>query len=76
MNQSMNMADTLLQDFQNLSKPMDIPPKADLRTFNVHDILGEHDRDDKGNIVVNKDQNGVNRDKQGNITNERGYLID
>ena len=47
-----------------------------MRTFNVHDILGEHDRDDKGNIVVNKDQNGVNRDKQGNLTNERGYLVD
>ena len=41
----------LLQDFgkQNV---VQIPPNEDDRTFNVNDILGDLDRDDKGNIIV------------------------
>lgn len=31
---------------------IDIPPDAALRTFNENDILGDFDRDDKGNVVV------------------------
>ena len=40
-----------------------------MRTFNVHDILGEFDRDEKGNIVVIKDSQGNYRDKRLNFTN-------
>jgi len=55
-------------------KAIDVPPKA--HTFNEHDILGDLDRDDKGNVVVIKDSQGTYRDKRGNLTNCRGYLLD
>ena len=29
-----------------------MPPNAELRTFNENDILGDFDRDEKGNVVV------------------------
>ncbi len=29
-----------------------VPPDESKRTFNEHDILGEFDRDEKGNIVI------------------------
>lgn len=57
------MADSILHDFQNLEKQIDIPPKADLRTFNENDILGDFDRDDKGNVVFLKSSDGSNIDK-------------
>lgn len=53
-----------------------MPPNADSRTFNVNDILGELDRDDRGNIIVLGDSQGNNNDKTGHATNIRGYLID
>lgn len=53
--------------------PITCPPQADLRTFNVNDILGELNRDDKGNIVVEK---GQDKDNQGHPINVRGYLMD
>jgi hypothetical protein len=31
---------------------IDVPPNAELRTFNENDILGDLDRDEKGNVVV------------------------
>ena len=48
----------------------------DLRKFNVNDILGEFDRDEKGNLVVLQDKKGSLVDKLGNNVNEKGYLID
>ena len=69
------MADTLMGQFTQ-QKAIDVPPNADLRTFNVNDIIGDLDRDDKGNVVVDQNQNGDGRDKQGNLTNNRGYLLD
>ncbi len=59
-----------------LPKQIDVPPNAQLRTFNVNDILGDLDRDDKGNVVVGQDDTGTTRDKQGKLTNKKGYLID
>ncbi len=41
----------LIDNFGN-EKPIDVPPSADLRSFNVHDILGDLDHDEKGNVVV------------------------
>lgn len=46
-----------------------MPPNADLRTFNVNDILGDLDRDEKGNVVVSQDNEGNGRDKNGELTN-------
>lgn len=55
---------------------IDVPPNLALRTFNHNDILGDFERDSQGNVVINKDQQGTNRDIQGNITNLKGYLVD
>ena len=41
-----------LRDFNKPEHPVEIPPSAETRTFNVNDILGELDRDDRGNIIV------------------------
>lgn len=38
--------------------------------------MGNLDRDTKGNVVPSEDVTGRNVDKDGNPTNERGYLID
>ena len=40
----------------------------------MHDILGELDRDNRGNIVVLDDGQGNHIDKTGQLTNVRGYL--
>lgn len=54
-----------------------MPPRAELRTFNENDVMGDFDRDPHtGHIVVLKDTSGQHRDKAGNITNARGYLLD
>jgi len=42
----------------------------------VHDILGDFDRDDKGNLVMLQNKKGKLVDKMGNNVNEKGYLID
>ena len=52
-----------------------MPPEANKRTFNENDILGEFDRDEKGNIILLQDKNGNYVDKLGRKVNERGYLI-
>lgn len=54
---------------------MQVPPEANKRTFNENDILGEFDRDEKGNIILLQDKNGNYVDKLGRKVNERGYLI-
>ena len=46
------------------------------RRFNVNDVLGEVDRDDKGNLVILQNKTGSLIDKDGNRVNEKGYLID
>ena len=46
------------------------------RRFNVNDVLGEFDRDDKGNLVILQNKTGSLIDKDGNRVNEKGYLID
>jgi hypothetical protein len=32
-----------------------VPPEANKRTFNENDIIGEFDRDEKGNIILLQD---------------------
>ncbi len=48
----------------------------DKRRFNVNDILGDLDRDERGNLVMLQNKEGVAVDKQGQVVNEKGYLID
>ena len=52
MNQSIQMADQILSSFKQFEGKIDVPPNAELRTFNENDILGEFDRDEKGSVVV------------------------
>lgn len=57
------MNENLLQDFSK--KPqgqIDIPPNSEFRTFNENDVLGDLDRDDKGNLIV-LERNGRIEDK-------------
>jgi hypothetical protein len=46
-----------------------------MRLFNEHDVLGDCDRDEKANVVVQADEDGETCDRQGNLTNQRGYLL-
>jgi hypothetical protein len=71
----MQMAEPLLEKFKQ-EKIIDTPPDANLRTFNVNDILGDLDHDEHGNIVLPpKDNEGRITDKAGKETNPKGYLI-
>ncbi len=53
-----------------------MPPDSTKRNFNENDILGEFDRDEKGNIILLQDDTGQYIDKRGRRVNERGYLLD
>jgi len=47
--------DNVLKDFskkKDLKGQTDIPPNSDMRTFNENDVLGDLDRDDKGNLII------------------------
>ncbi|CDW77580.1 UNKNOWN [Stylonychia lemnae] len=46
------------------------------KRFNVNDILGQFDQDDKGNPVILQDSDGEYVDKDGSRVNQKGYLID
>ena len=52
-----------------------VPPDASLCKFNENDILGDFDRDEKGNVIVLQDESGQYVDKQARAVNERGYLV-
>ena len=64
----------VIKDFNKPDHPVEMPPNAENRTFNVNDILGELDRDNRGNIIVLEDNQGNHIDKTGQLTNVRGYL--
>ena len=61
---------------------MEVPPNADTRKFNECDIIGNLERDEKGNVIVGNTADDEDKtsnvftDKSGNPTNQRGYLID
>lgn len=57
----------VMQEFQHKQDHLiTIPPNSQLRTFNEHDVLGDFDRDEKGNVVVLEDVNGRKHDKKRN----------
>lgn len=54
---------------------IECPPNANSRRFNECDIIGDLERDEKGNVVAGEaDANGKHKDRGGNETNQRGYL--
>ena len=67
-----------LKDFANVpvEKLMDIPANAETRRFNENDIVGNLDRDEKGNVIPREGHDGKFFDKDGKPTNARGYLVD
>lgn len=67
--------DKTLKDFQSTTTSGISAPDADKRNFNVNDVLGDWERDEKGNVIVVQDKSGAEVDKQGRPTNIRGYLI-
>jgi hypothetical protein len=48
----------------------------DARRFDVNDVIGTFDRNQKGDIILLRDKNGFFVDQEGHRVNERGYLID
>lgn len=54
---------------QNMSDP-------EKRRFNVNDILGDFDRDERGHPLILQDKKGELIDKGGHRVNEKGYLVD
>lgn len=60
------------------SQIMEVPPTAESRRFNECDIIGDLERDEKGNVITNEPDPKTQelKDNQGRPTNERGYLKD
>ena len=75
----MLVRDNALNNFRSMHEQdvVESPPVADSRKFNENDILGNLDRDEKGNIMVicADEATGKFVDKDGRPTNHRGYLI-
>ena len=46
------------------------------KKFNLNDILGEFDKDEKGNPLILQSKEGELVDKDGKKVNQKGYLID
>ena len=46
------------------------------KKFDLLDVMGNFDKDRKGNIIIRKDAKGKMVDKKGRPVNAKGYLID
>jgi len=55
---------------------MHVPPNFDEWTFNIHNITGNVDLDEKGRTVPIEGDNGEKVDKDGRKVNDKGYLVD
>ena len=63
-------------DYDSPSKvPIDNPDPKDFN-FNEHSIMGEFDKDEKGNIILLTNEKGNLVCKNGRKVNEKGYLRD
>jgi hypothetical protein len=65
-------------DKDHLTKNGSLPRMLnyDGRKFAIQDIMGELDKDPKGDLIFKKDKRGNNVDKKGRRVNDKGYLID
>lgn len=66
MNQTVAVNQNAIKNFNKKEALIMVPPMAFLRQFNEYDVLGDLDRDDKGNVIILQDRNGVMRDKKRN----------
>lgn len=55
---------------------LEVPPTAESRRFNECDVIGNLERDEKGNVIPQEAGDNEFKDKDGFPTNNRGYLID
>lgn len=55
---------------------LEVPPTAESRRFNECDVIGNLERDEKGNVIPQEAGDNEFKDKDGFLTNNRGYLID
>ena len=53
-----------------------IPPNSEKKTFNINDIQGDLDRNEKGKLNIKESQDGEKIDKQERKVNRKGYLVD
>lgn len=58
VSQNVEMNEEPLDQFKDDPEPVSVPPHLNNRNFNECDILGDFDRDDKGNIIVLQDDEG------------------
>ena len=49
---------------------------AEIPNFDIEDIIGEFDIDNKGNNLIIKTKDSKLNDKFGRLVNRRGYLVD
>lgn len=57
-------------------KRLDNMRNPEKRRFNVNDIIGDFDRDERGHPLILQDKKGELIDKAGHRVNEKGYLVD
>jgi hypothetical protein len=46
------------------------------KKFDIKDVIGDFDKDRKGNIIIRRDKDNQMVDKKGRRVNSKGYLID
>lgn len=46
------------------------------RRFDINDVIGQVEKDAKGEMVLHKNKKGQLVDKQGRMINSKGYLVD
>jgi len=65
-------------DKNQLTNKGDIPPMLTYngKQFKAQDVMGEFDKDPRGDIILEKDAQGNLVDKKGRRVNNKGYLID
>jgi hypothetical protein len=65
-------------DKNQLTNKGDLPPMLNYngKQYKVQDVMGEFDKDPRGDIILEKDPNGNLVDKKGRRVNEKGYLVD
>jgi len=65
-----------LGEFKRRRKRLPKRRMAEIPNFDIEEILGEFEIDNKGNNMIIKTKDGKLNDKNGRLVNRRGYLLD
>ena len=65
-------------DKDQLTNQGDLPMMLNYngKQFKMQDVMGQFDKDPRGDIILEKDANGNMVDKKGRRVNDKGYLVD